>query len=217
MTIAILPVSVTELSTYGGLVDAVGRWLKDTGLEDRITDFIALAEARFNRVLPVSARELTTTLSTTGEVLDLPADFSKARAAYLDTDPRRPLEQVSPSVLRTRYGVQTTGVPQAYALIAGQMVLGPAPDDEYDLILTYEATIPSLNSASQSNWLSVAHPDIYLYGTLVQAEAYLWNDERVTLWKVALDEAMAELIGSSNRNRYGAAPLQMRSSVIEVI
>lgn len=217
MTVAILVADgSSDLTTYDGLVTAVSTgWLKNSGLADRAPDFLALAEARFNRVLPVSAREQTTTLTTTAETIDLPDDFAKARALFLDNDPRRNLDPLPLAVLRTYYAAQASGEPASYAISGTSLILGPAPDAEYDLILTYEATIPALTSSNQTNWLSLAHPDIYLYGTLLQAEFFGWNDDRLPTIKAALDEALSELIGASNRARYGAAPLRMRPSVIE--
>jgi hypothetical protein len=205
----------TGVTTYSGLLSTVGDWLNRSDLNTKIPDFITLLEARLNRILRTAEMEETTTLSTTAERIDLPTDFLQARALYLDTDPRQELEAVSPGTLRTKYAVQATGKPEVYAISGSEMVFGPAPDDEYDAILTYYQKLEALSDANETNWLIVSHPDVYLYGTLLMAETFLWNDERIPLWKAAWDEALDELMEHGKRKQYGAAPLRLRASVRE--
>lgn len=202
-----------SISTYSELQAAARNWLnRPSDLDSRIPEFVVLAETRFNRVLNTPEMETIATLSTTAESVALPSDFWEARGAYLDTDPRQVLEEVTLAFLRDRYSTQTTGRPQVYAISGGNIVLAPSPDTTYSLKLTYKQSIPPLASNS-TNWLLTKHPDIYLYATLLQAEAYGWNDERLGLWKSALDEALAELQKAGNRKRFGGAPLRLRSPV----
>lgn len=203
--------------TFDNLVTAIGQWLKDPDLVEQAPQFIALAERRFNRTLFTPDREALTTLSTTSGTLALPTDLWEVRNAYLDTDPRQVLEQVSLETLHSLYASQTVGQPQCYALSAGNMLLGPAPDSAYSLILTYYSSIPAVSSSNQTNWLLTKHSDVYLYGSLLMAEAFIWNDPRLGVWKAALDEALGEVNVAASRARYGGSPLRLRPSVIERI
>ena len=47
--------------------------------------------------------------------------------------------------------------------------------------------IPAL-ATTDPNWLLTAHPDHYLFGSLVEAEMFGVNDERAPLWKARRDE-----------------------------
>lgn len=203
------------VTTYSGLVTTIGLWLNRSDLGTKIPDFITLLEARLNRILRTPEMEETTTLTTDAEAIDLPTDFREIRSIYLDTDPRQRLDLVTPSVLRKKYAVQITGKPEVYAVSGRQLLLGPAPDDEYELELSYYQEIPALSADNETNWLIVSHPDIYFWGTLVMAEAFLWNDERLPLWKSAWDEALGELVGQANKMRNSGAPLRLRPSVSE--
>lgn len=205
----------TGITTYSGLVTSAGDWLERSDLATKIPDFITMVEERLNRILRVPEMEETTTLTTDGERIDLPTDFRQARSLYLDTDPRQELECVTLGTLRTKYAQQITGKPECYAISGSEIVLGPAPDDEYDLILTYYQEIPALSSDNETNWLSSKHPSIYLRGILLEAEFYGWNDERLGLIKAAQDEAIDELMEQGKRKQYGAAPLRLRASVRE--
>lgn len=192
---------------------SVAEWLNRSDLTSKIPELIALAERKFNRIIVTPERETIATASLTGEALALPSDFWQLRSVFLDTDPRQALMQVTPMVLRTEYADQTTGKPRAFAIEDGQLIFGPAPDTTYTVKIGYVATIPALDGTTASNWLLTKHPDIYLYGTLLAAEAYLWNDARLPVWKNAMDEAIAELVDAGNRYRY-SMPIRLRSPIV---
>lgn len=57
------------------------------------------------------------------------------------------------------------------------------------------SVLPSLMT-TDPNWLLTAHPDIYLYGTLVELAPYLKDDARVPVWEQRYQDAVATLSGS---------------------
>jgi len=65
-----------------------------------------------------------------------------------------------------------------------------------------------------SNWLLAAHPDIYLFGTLVEAEPYLKNDERMPMWTSRLDKALTALRLQGERELHTGSSLRMRARVL---
>jgi hypothetical protein len=201
------------ISTYAGLVTAVGNWLnRGTTLDAMIPDFIALAEARFNRDIRAPDMEATATATAT-ETVALPSDFLAARHLYLDVDPRVEIEPVSLSVRNSMFDSASTGYPQQYAISDGQMLLSPAPSDDLTLTLHYWQALPALTASNTTNWLLTSHPDVYLFGTLVEAEAYLWNDERVAGWESRLGQAMASLHTHGVKKRHGGGSLYPRPLV----
>ena len=205
----------TGITTYSGLVTSAGLWLDRSDLGSLIPDFITLTEERLNRILRVPEMEETVTLTTDGERIDLPTDFRRARSLYLDTDPRQELECISMGTLRTKYACQTTGKPECYAISGSEIVMGPAPDDEYNLELTYYQEIPALSASNETNWLITKHPSLYLFGVLLQAEFYGWNDERLPMIKSGWDEGIDALLEQGKGKQYGASPLRLRTTVRE--
>jgi hypothetical protein len=204
----------TGITTYSGIVGTLERWLNRTDITSDIPIWIALLEARLNRLLRCPEMEVTTTLTADAERIDLPTDFLEARALYLDTDPRQEMESATLGLLRTKYGVQASGKPEVYVISGNELVFGPAPDSSYDAVLTYYQKLDALSSDNETNWLITSHPDVYLYGALMEGEAFLWNDERIPLWKSAWDEAIGELIAHANKKRIGG-PIRLRPSVSE--
>jgi hypothetical protein len=201
----------SDPTTWAELKASLAEWLNRTDLTAKIPELIALAERRFNRKLFVPERETAATLTINAASIALPADFWALRGIYLDSDPIVQMQPVTLAALRDGYS--NSGKPLVYAISAENIVFGPVPDGTYSAKITYYATIPALGASVATNWLLTDHPDIYLYGSLLMAEAYLWNDPRLGLWKAALDEAMAELTEAGNRKRYSAQPMRLRSPV----
>jgi len=168
---------------------------------------LPMVEARFNRTINSPQREVTSSSTPTADIT-LPADCWQVRDVWLVGSPDVTLEQMSPDEARFHYGT-ATGSPVAYVISGTTLDLFPTPTAiSTDVVkIRYQQTIPALSEATATNWLLTQHPDIYLYSLLLQAEAWIVNDERLGIWKTALDEALAELTNLSNRQRYGASPL----------
>lgn len=216
MTIYIEGESATDVTSYNGLLLSVARWLDRDDLTERAPDFIRLAEGRFRDTLVMPDMEVQTTI-TPAASLALPSDFDSIRALGILGYP--PIDQLSPAdfyALPTQSdGTAATGQPVKMAIVAGNFAFWPTPDQTYSMLLTYRANLPALSLLNQSNWLLARRPDLYLFGTLLHAEFYGWNDERLPLIKAAIDEALNETIMAGVRRRYGSGPLTMKPAVSE--
>lgn len=214
MTIA-LPILGTpdDINTYDGLIEAIVATLKDSTLEDQAPRFIYLAENYINRKLHNPDGENVVTATATARMA-LPADFRSVRSIYLDNDPRDLLTYMSPDDMRFFWPSQTTGKPRNYSLIAGELVLGPSPDDSYTVNLTYMGALTHLTTDNQQNWLIEKHADLYFYASLMHAEFFGWNDERIPLISNAVDAMIVDIQAEGIRAKYGSG-LRMRPPVIE--
>ena len=202
------------ITTYDQLKDAVGNWLDRTDLDDRIPEFIELAEANFNRV--IRQPDMITkndSFSIAGRYTTLPTDTLEIVRIVLDLTPVIVLEYMTPEELSERRITLTgTGKPDYFTTIGGsanQLEVLRSPDDTYTASIIYYTRIPAL--ADGTNWLLTNHPDIYLFGALVEAEPYLKNDERMPMWTSRLDKALNDLRLQGQRERHTAAGLRMRS------
>jgi hypothetical protein len=205
------------ISTYDELLTELDAWLNRSDLTARIPTFIRLFESRANRQLRVPEMHSQNSYATVSGVsqLSLPSDFLSARDLYLDSDPDIILEAMTPAALRNTYPQAVTGQPAAYAVVGSQIILGPVPDAEYSILLDYYQRVPGLSVDNTTNWLLTAYPDIYLWGSLCMAEAFLRDDSRLSVWKAAWDEATAEIAVQGNRQRMPSAPLMMQPTVWE--
>ncbi len=188
----------TELSAY------VEDLLDRDDLADRISTFVRLAEARMNRLLDDPEMEVRTTATATGNYTALPADFGEMVSISTGNGSLAAVGPVEFSGFNS-----VSGTPRYYSILDGSITFAPA-NSTAPISMVYRRRIPGLTATSPTNWLLSLAPDAYLYGTLVQAAAFLAEDERVGMWKAAFDEAIGELRIDAARRKWGAGPLAPR-------
>lgn len=202
-----------DVRTYDGLVAAVQAWLDsaESGLVDNIPNMIALAESDFRRNLVTPDMETTVSIDPFSPTL--PADVDSIRSLAIPGATQWPLEQISFTEFY-RLPAPTTGQPQYYAVSNNTLYVWPSPDTTYSATLIYRQAIPAVTSANQTNWLLTAHPDAYLFGTLLQAEFFGWTDGRLPTIQAKLASILDDINKAGNRKRYGG-PLVTRVNVYD--
>ena len=181
------------IGTYAELQTAIANWLDRGDLEDRIPEFIDLAENRMNRdtrIRQVSSRDFTAT-----EEYALPADFRKLISLYHDGASQfGPINMVGLNELplfKAMHG--DTGVPQYAAIVdlasGSLMRFAPEPSGTYTLRMTYETQIAPLSDSVTTNWLLDAASDLYMWASLCEAEGYLQEDSRIAVWSQRYEDA----------------------------
>ena len=207
------------ITTYAELQTATANWLDRTDLTARIPEFIELSEANFNRV--IRQPDMVTkndSFSLTSRYNTLPSDTLEIVRIVLDLTPVIVLEYLTPEeISERRVSMSATGKPYYFTVIGGssnQLEVVPSPDSTYTSSIVYYTRIAALSDSATSNWLLAAHPDIYLFGTLVEAEPYLKNDERMPMWTSRLDKALTALRLQGERELHTGSSLRMRSRVL---
>lgn len=189
------------LNTYSALKTSIAGWLNREDLTAQIPDFISLAEARFNRELRVNAmlRRFSATVSTA--YIQLPDDWLEHVSIVVTSNnpSQGELTYVSNSQYNDLRNRGLTEPSRCYTIIDNSIVLLPAPTSSIPLEIMYYAKIPALSDSNTSNWLLSRSPDLYLYGSLIAAEAFLQNDERVPLWVSAADKIINDMKMESER------------------
>lgn len=202
------------LSTYSELQASIADWLNKTNLTSVIPDFITLAEAKFNRNIRVSQMENRDTDSTVvgQDYYSLPSDYLALRDIQINSTSVSTLDYMAPEEIDIHYDSADTGIPKFYTIVGNQIQLAPKPDAVYTLEYSYYQMIPALSDSNTTNWLLTAYPDIYLYGSLLQAEPYLKNDARIPIWKTGLDFGLAELQKADKKYRWSGSGMRMRTA-----
>lgn len=149
---------------YSSLTSAISTWATRTYTSAQTDEFIAMAEAAFNRRLRGYQRETKDTLTFTDGIASIPTGckriLSLAYSAYA------PLKQVSYEALIVRNPLADSGVPATYAVSGSSLYLDHAISDDLDIV--YAATLTALSSSNATNWLIELAPDAYLF----MAKAY---------------------------------------------
>ena len=202
------------ISNYTELKTAVANWLDRDDLTDRIPEFIALAEARFNRVLRIRSMEAKYTANTVAAQrnLALPTSYIQMRNFQVNTSPLTTLSYVTPEIYDRLWGGSTQGTPKFYTILADEVSLGPIPASVQEVEMLFYKKFENLSGSVATNWLIINAPDIYLYGSMLEAEPFIMNDERVQLWATALERGVSDLQEQDNKDRHSGSALRVMNT-----
>lgn len=201
------------LSNYTELKASVADWLNRTDLTSVIPDFIALAEAQIERTLRTRQMMVRATASIDTEYSAVPADFLETKSIKLNTNPVTSLTFETVDALDSLKSTTyiSTGKPQLFSIVGGQIRVLPVPDSTYTAELIYYAKLSKLSSTNATNWLLTQAPDVYLYGSLMQAAPYLKDDARIPVWASIYTRGLEELQIADDRGATSGGAIMMRA------
>lgn len=210
---------MSTLATYDDVIATVGKYLFNRGdLTAQIPIFIRLCEAKMNRRLftrQMEQRDTSTVdpFSDEPEFVSLPATFQTMRRVRIKSATGKPrLTFLTTAQLddKRRKRNDAPGQPIWFTIVGTEMELCPTPDNAYELEMVYRRKIIPLDDTdNETNWLLDEAPDAYLYGTLMEAAPYLYEDERIAVWSGGLADVVNELNSLSEKASYNAGPLIM--------
>jgi hypothetical protein len=225
---------MTVFATYSDLQNSIARWLNredDPDILARAAEFIELAEAKIRRKQEwfyriYSLENSGTPLAITDVPQDLGSDVLRVTEMWASTDSwKNPITILTPTAWRdlAHSNNNTQGIP-THAVIVPEMdtwmkndgtrtgpklFLWPTPatDGSYSVDFQYVRDVPPLATDATTNGLFLRHPDLYLYGALVESAPFYEHDSRLPLWKDRFDSAVDEInlereraeLGSSNK------------------
>jgi hypothetical protein len=168
--------------------------------DEQIDTFIQQAEQRiFNMVQLLDLRKnVTGNCSTGNKYLSVPSDWlANFSMAVIDpvTNEYEYLLNKDVSYIRQAFpNPNDTGKPTHYAYFdENSYILGPTPDDDYDVELHYFYYPPSIVTAGTS-WLGDNFDSVLLYGSLLEAYTFMKGEQDVIAeYQKRYDEALAML------------------------
>ncbi len=128
---------------------------------------------------------------------------------HLTTDPITPLAYITPEMMSRLQAGSTKAKPKVFTIIADNVRLGPNPDAVYTTSMLYYKTFTALSDAAATNDMLTNNPDVYLYGTLLEAEPFIMNDARVQLWATAFRQAVEDIQNQDNKDRHSGSELRV--------
>lgn len=207
--------------TYVGLQASIADWMDRTDLTaSRLADFIALFESTANTESAIRTQfnKTATTIATVANqnYISTPSDFIGLESVINQTSSLDALQVYgSASAMFTAYpnAVSTPSAPKGVLAISSKLRLAPVPDGVYNLELFYYQKIPAL-ATNSTNWLLTNYPNIYLFGSLVAAEAFLGVDPALSKWGSLYDNAIQRLEGATERQKYGGAAIKAQFDAV---
>jgi hypothetical protein len=212
---------------YSALVAAIEAYAEnyDTGtggFVENIPVFVQQAEQRiYNTVqLPSLRKNVTGVLTVSNKYLSAPTDYLATYSLAVIENPGTATETYTyllnkdVNFIREAYPTPAdTGVPEYYALFGPQysypnelsFILGPTPNDNYTVELHYFYYPQSIVTAG-TTWLGDNFDTVLLYGSLLEAAAYMKSDaDVITYYKDRYTEALALLARLGNGLERGDA------------
>jgi hypothetical protein len=203
------------LTTYTELKSSLADWLNRTDLTSAIADFISLAEAQMERQLRTRQMivRATASFAAAAEYGTVPDDFLETKSIKLDTNPVTSLSfqtiEGMDQLSNTTY--LSSGKPLYFTVVGNQFRLLPIPDGAYTADLVYYAKLTKLSATNATNWLLTQAPDVYLYGSLLQAAPYLQDDARISVWSSLYLAGLDQLQVADDRGSTSGGALLARA------
>lgn len=194
--------SYTELADE---ITSITHRAGDTEFEGKIASWVRLFEVRANRVLRVrDMEEAFPSVALVDGAAPLPADFLAFKELRFDADEGYALLPKPLQYVRDRR--LTSASPTHFAVTKAEVVC----DGAGDIAGTYYQRLPGLE-ANTTNWLLEQHPDLYLFGTLVEAALWMQDDSRIPLWAEKASALLEMVQGQDNANAINGGPLTARA------
>lgn len=198
-----------SLADYTALKTAVATdWLHRTDLTSQAADFIALFESDFNSSMRVRQMEAQTSVTSTAGYLLHPANWLgwKEVRGTVGSVPYE-LNPVSDEIAVARTA-GVSGISRYYKPTGSRTYLYPSTGGTF-AAKYYEG----VGLTSGTNWLLTAYPGAYLYGSLLQATAFIGDDPRIPLWQAMYADIMGKIAKDSKRTEYGGQVLRMNPDI----
>ena len=210
--------------TYNALYQAIQDYTEvdQETFNNNIPNFVRNTELMVNNTvqLPAFRRNVTGQATELFQYLNLPSDFlSLFSLAVIDPQGNyNYLYQKDVNYIREAYPFPTAiGEPQYYGIFSSTaLILGPTPDENYNMELHYYAAPVSIVDAGTS-WLGENYPSVLLWGSLYEAYVFLKGEaDMIQSSQQKFQEHMALLkqLGDGKDRQDNYRTTQVRDQVV---
>lgn len=201
---------MATITDYSTLQSTIADYMNRADLTAQIPTFIQFAEADFNTRLRTREMIVRAEAQSDNEFVELPADWLEAINLQINggVSPLRfvTLDQAD-QIVKSEAFTQVA----AYSLMNGAIELIPAPGDDVSIEMIYYGKITPLSVNVSTNWLLTKAPDVYLYGSLMHAQPFLMDDQRMPTFAALYNARIEALNEESMKSTHSGSPLIARA------
>lgn len=166
--------------------------------------WVPLVEGRINSVLStrLSLKDGVIPIADTSREFDLPTDSLFLKQVVLWQNESETVLQyvgeqhlvglIKPNITRPYYTVTNKKIRIALAVVG---------DGTEELRLRYEQIVPPILAANE-NWLSISNPEVYVFGLLVELNAFVKDAEAAAAWDARFKEALDNIENTDYRTQW---------------
>jgi hypothetical protein len=173
------------IANLGELRGAIEDNLARSDLQSLFPVYVRIFESKFNVSVRIAEMEVTNVLSVVNGVATLPSSFLELR------------------------NVQGQDSNPTYYLSGNSIIFTTFAPDVVDVI--YYAKLPPLVNDTDSNWLLLSYPHLYLYGVTAELGIPLQDSSIIQLNKALFDSSLAQLKDADLGRRWGGASIVLTS------
>jgi len=201
---------MATITNYTTLQSTIADYLNRADLTAQIPTFIQMAEADMNTRLRTREMIVRAEATSSNEYVQLPSDWVEAINLHI-VDGKQPLRFVTldeaDRIIKQNIYTQVA----AFSLMNGALELVPEPGDDVDIEMIYYGKIPALSAQQATNWLLTKAPDVYLYGSLLHAQPFLMDDQRMPVFATLYNSRIEALNEESMKSTHSGSPLIARA------
>jgi hypothetical protein len=173
------------IANLGELRGAIEDNLARSDFQSLFPVYVKIFESKFNTSVRIAEMEVAATLDVTNGVATLPSGFLELR------------------------NVQGQDSNPTYYLSGTSLVFTSGSPDTVDVL--YYSKLPALVNDSDSNWLLLGYPHLYMYGVTAELGIPLQDSSIVQLNKALYESALGELKDADLGRRWGGASIVLTS------
>jgi hypothetical protein len=201
---------MATITNYTTLQSTIADYLNRADLTAQIPTFIQMAEADMNTRLRTREMIVRAEATSSNEYVQLPSDWVEAINLHI-VDGKQPLRFVTldeaDRIIKQNIYTQVA----AFSLMNGALELVPPPGSDVDIEMIYYGKIPALSAQQATNWLLTKAPDVYLYGSLLHAQPFLMDDQRMPVFATLYNSRIEALNEESMKSTHSGSPLIARA------
>lgn len=199
------------INSYDTLKTAIADYLARDDLTGFIENFIQNCEHKLYRRLRIRAMETSFTGTTSGGSIALPTRYVSLKNAYINNTPVVWMERVPAETIYREYPNRAAGgIPIMIAQEANTFIFGPNATDDLVVKGVYYQRPELLHVNPSGNWFVNNSPDVLLYGSLLEAEAFIARDARLPIWAQAYEQSIALMEDAELMERGSGSQLAVR-------
>jgi hypothetical protein len=201
----------TAIVDYASLKTAIGEWFMARDFSSDADVFIDLAEAYFNIKLRCRQMETIASIAASSNTYALPSDYVEYKRVVEKASIRRRLSYITEDAVDQLYPDRASGLSNHFTIIGSTIYTYPLSST--DIELTYYAKIPALSGSATTNWLILAHPNLYLHACLLYAAEFTKDNEELSKESTFVQNYIDLMHAADNRAKFANAGVTLPGNV----